>query len=68
MYKKFQLLHKHYQLIYSLIISTAVVGIWRGIWMLMDIFILPNDALLSAASSFSIGIIIITIAHYHLSN
>lgn len=45
----------------ALIIVGAIVCIWRGIWGLLDIYLLPDDPSLSFSISIVIGIILIFI-------
>lgn len=66
MYHKFKKLEVHHQIIWSLVIATALVSIWRGIWGLMDKFIFPNDLVLSSITTLVLGIIIFAITHYKL--
>jgi hypothetical protein len=66
MYDKFKKLKTHHQLIWSLIIATALVSVWRGIWGLMDLFIFPSSKLISVITSLTIGIIIFIVIHYKL--
>lgn len=35
----------------------AVVAIWRGAWMLLDIYLLPGSPLLSALISIALGLV-----------
>lgn len=42
-----------------IIISIAIVSFWRGIWGLMDLYIYPNNSLLSHSISVGIGLIVI---------
>lgn len=59
-----QQFYKHYykvltildMLISLLIVSPAVIGYWRSLWGLMDIFILPDNPFVSAAVSLVIGV------------
>ena len=67
MFQKLKKLKKHYQLAYSLIIVIAVVGIWRGVWMLTDIYLFPKNDTVSAMASLVIGVIILTVTHHRLS-
>ncbi|MFH0701612.1 MAG: hypothetical protein V2A62_04195 [Candidatus Woesearchaeota archaeon] len=66
MYEKFKKLAVHHQIIWSLIIATALVSIWRGIWGLMDKFIFPNDLLISSITTLLLGVGIFAITHYKL--
>jgi hypothetical protein len=42
-----------------IIASICIVGFWRGIWGLMDIYLFPKNHLISSISSASIGLIIL---------
>jgi len=66
MYERFKKLKSHHQLIWSLVIATALVSVWRGIWGLMDVFIFPSNKLISVTISLVIGIIIFIVIHYRL--
>jgi len=52
--------------ILPIIIATiAIVGFWRGFWGLMDIYLFPQNKILSLTSSIILGlIIVISIAFY----
>lgn len=39
----------------SLIVGPAVVGYWRSVWLLLDVYIFPENLLLSYAVSTAIG-------------
>lgn len=41
----------------SLILTPAVVSYWRSVWVLMSIYVFPDDELYSAIASTAIGII-----------
>ena len=45
--------------LYAVIIGFAVIAFWRGVWGLLDIFLFPNDYVLSLVSSLIIGVIIL---------
>ncbi|PIN79842.1 hypothetical protein COV16_02110 [Candidatus Woesearchaeota archaeon CG10_big_fil_rev_8_21_14_0_10_34_8] len=66
MFKKFSKLKKHHQLMYSLLIAVAFVGIWRGLWRLFDIFLFPNNEVLSYSITLILGIIILAVTHHRL--
>jgi len=55
-----KLIKKHPDL-HSLITGIALIIFWRGIWMLMDIYIFPNNETLSAITSIAIGLFILYI-------
>jgi hypothetical protein len=48
----------------ALFAAFGAVAFWRGSWMLMDIFLFPNNQTLSAIVSLVGGIIIILILNY----
>lgn len=64
MYRTFSKLKTHHQLIFSLIIMSGLVCLWRGMWGLLDLYFFVNDPALSFALSVVIGSIIIVITHY----
>ena len=43
MLKKFINLKKHHQLFFSLIIMSGMISLWRGIWGLLDLYLMPNN-------------------------
>jgi hypothetical protein len=43
----------------ALIISSGVILLWRGIWMIADIYLFPHNAFLSGITSVIIGILIL---------
>jgi|SaaInlStandDraft_7_1057024.scaffolds.fasta_scaffold355475_1 hypothetical protein len=67
MYKQLMKLKKHHRLLYGLIIAVGLMSIWRGTWLLSDVFIFPSNTALSAVTSVLIGIIILSVMHYKLS-
>jgi len=42
-----------------IIMSIAIVGFWRGIWGIMDLYLFPDKFLMSSLFSTLIGIIIL---------
>ena len=44
---------------YIILIAFAVVSFWRGVWQLSDLYLFPNNYLLSNLVSLIIGIIIL---------
>jgi len=45
--------------LHTLLIVIAIIFIWRGIWGLLDVYLLPNYPLLSMIISIIIGLIIL---------
>jgi len=64
MYKKFKRMSKFKQVIFALLIGFAVVSFWRGIWELLDMYLLPNNRELSSWVSLVIGVVILITTHY----
>jgi len=64
MFSKITKMKLHHQTIFSLIIGTAVIAFWRGVWGLMDIYLFPSDLQISLWSSVIIGLGILGITHY----
>ncbi|GAX87334.1 conserved hypothetical protein [Lebetimonas natsushimae] len=65
---KDQLKNKHKRGIAALVAALGVVAFWRGSWMLMDIFLFPDNQILSAIASLMGGIIIILILNYNFED
>jgi len=57
-------LKKHHQLFFSLVVMSGMIALWRGIWGLLDIYLLPDNLSLSYVLSFVIGIVVIGVTHY----
>lgn len=52
-----------------IITSLAIVGFWRGVWGLMDLYLFPKNPLLSLFISMILGLIILfAIALYKKGN
>jgi hypothetical protein len=64
MFSKFKKMGWLKQILFALLIGIAVVSFWRGIWGLLDIFLLPSNMELSFWISTIIGVIILTISGY----
>ncbi|MDA2921867.1 hypothetical protein MYX07_01225 [Patescibacteria group bacterium AH-259-L07] len=58
---------KRHQLLYALLVFVGLIGIWRGIWSLLDRYLFPTNPLLSSLLSIVGGIAILAITHYKLS-
>ena len=67
MFNKLKKLEKHHQFIYSIIIVMAIVGIWRGAWMLLDMYLFPKSGIISATISLIIGVLILAATHHKFS-
>ena len=48
----------------AILIGSAVISFWRGLWGLMDIYLFPQNPALSFSISAIIGLIILIITHY----
>lgn len=64
MWHKFPYLKKHHQLIFSLIVVSGVTALWRGIWGLLDIYLLPGSPSVSFTLSIILGVVVIVATHY----
>ncbi|OGK16324.1 hypothetical protein A2774_05270 [Candidatus Roizmanbacteria bacterium RIFCSPHIGHO2_01_FULL_39_12c] len=67
MFDKIKNLEKHHQFLASLIVGIGLVSLWRGIWGLMDLYIIPENYLLSYVFSTVFGIVILYLTHKQLS-
>lgn len=52
------------QTIKAVLIGLAVISFWRGAWGLMDMYLFPNNLLLSNLLSLVIGVGILWATHY----
>lgn len=43
----------------ALIIAFAIVSFWRGVWGLMDIYLFPNNYILSLWISLLLGVLLL---------
>jgi len=48
------------QVLYALLIGTALIMLWRGVWGLLDIYLFPDNKTVSFALSVIIGILILS--------
>jgi len=49
--------------IFALIVGTAVIAVWRGIWNLLDLYLYPTNLVLSSIISIIIGLVILIVTH-----
>ena len=61
MYKKFQKMSYFRQIIFALLVGFAIVAFWRGVWGLLDIYLLPDNAALSMWASVITGAVILIV-------
>jgi hypothetical protein len=45
--------------LYTLLAAVGVIFVWKGIWDLLNLYLFPNNPLLSALISLFIGLIIL---------
>lgn len=64
MYKKISQMETHHQILFSILIAFAVISFWRGVWGLMDLYLLPENPQLSIWISLIVGLTILGITHY----
>ena len=64
MFRKLIKLKIKHQVLFLIIITFAVISFWRGVWGLMDEYLLPNNMQLSYVASIFIGVIILIITGY----
>ncbi|MBI2106149.1 hypothetical protein HYT56_04925 [Candidatus Woesearchaeota archaeon] len=48
----------------AILIGSAVISFWRGLWGLMDVYLFPDNYPLSLLTSVSIGLLILIVTHY----
>lgn len=54
------------KVIHTVIIAFAIVAFWRGTWGLMDLYLYPDNPLLSFSISILIGILILYLTKHLL--
>ncbi|MBW2965826.1 hypothetical protein KY342_01840 [Candidatus Woesearchaeota archaeon] len=57
---------KRYHLPVAILVASAIILFWRGIWMLADEFLFPSLPWLSALIGLIIGLIILYARGFHL--
>ena len=50
--------------VFAVVIGSAVICFWRGLWGLMDNYLFPENYALSAIASFSIGLGVLLFTGY----
>ena len=68
MFEYFKRLKEHHKKIFILLIATATVLFWRGIWGIADELLFPSNYLLSSVASLVIAIVVFLAAHYSFRN
>ncbi len=64
MINKFVQLKTKHQLVVALLVSSAVISFWRGLWGLMDTYLFPENYELSLWASLLIGLGILILTGY----
>ena len=64
MYNKFRQMSNFKQILFALLIGIAVVSFWRGVWGLLDIYLLPNNLKLSLWVSLIASVVVLAGTHY----
>ena len=64
-YKKFKKKHK---VIHLLIVSTAIVMLWRGIWGLLDLYLFADNQTISYFVSVMVAFAILYLDNFHLKD
>ncbi len=64
MLKRISGMESRHQVVFAVIIAFAVVSFWRGLWGLMDVYLLPNNYELSLWASLILGILILVGTNY----
>ncbi len=64
MFDFFKKLEKKNKILFTIIISLAVISFWRGSWGLMDYVLFPNNEVLSYVFSLIIGVLLLVYTGY----
>ena len=57
----------HHTVILSIGIGLSIIAFWRGAWGLMDLYVFPNNPILSYVASLVIGFVILYSTNYLVS-
>lgn len=64
MTKNLSKMKDEHKIIFAVLIAFAVVSFWRGVWGLLDIYLLPENQELSFWISGFMGLSILVFTHY----
>jgi len=53
----------HHQTIFGIIIATAVIAFWRGLWGLFDMYLFPSNPVSRFATLVALGLLILIGTH-----
>jgi len=67
MLHKWPQLKKHHQFLFSLVIISGMIALWRGIWGLLDLYFFPLNLELSFSLSVVLGVVVIGVTHYTIN-
>ena len=68
MFRKILQIRKRHQFTYSLLIMLGVICVWRGVWSLLDTYLIPGQPIWSYLISIIFGVVILAVTHYKLSD
>ena len=51
------------RIVFALVIGLAIVSFWRGAWQLMDLYVFPDDYVLSNVVSLVVGFLVLVLSH-----
>lgn len=63
----FKYLEKNNQVIFSLIIITGVIFVWRGLWNMVDVYWFPSYSLFSNITGIIFGMVLLYFSHKLIS-
>jgi len=63
---KFKRWEKEHSIISEIFIGIALILFWRGVWLLSDLYLFPNDNFLSGISSIFIALLILYLRNFNL--
>lgn len=55
---------KNTNMLFAILVAFAIVSFWRGVWGLMDVYLLPGNQVMSFIISAALGIAILVFTHY----
>ncbi len=63
---KYRLFKRKYRAVHVLFVSVAIVMFWKGVWSLLDAYLLPGNVLLSNLILILVAFSILYLDDFHL--
>lgn len=64
--RKVKRFERKHHILAAMLVGTAIVFLWRGVWNLADIYLFPNQDVVSAVVCIVVGFIILYLRDFDL--